>query len=353
VVSDFMALFAAGSLAGWPLFRLGKNIYKRGRLPDMKPLRVAACASVIGAAVLFFFLVPLPVSRVRQQALVQVDPATSHKVYVTVPGILEELNVHEGERVRKHQVLAIFNSRDVEAQYLEAHAQYKIRVDQLLAIAPQRKGLTDKQELDRLAQTEATLKGDRDRYLAELEQLEKMRTALVLRAPMEGIVMNSPKVYEIGKLWDKSAETPFCTVGDPTNLEMVMPVTPPDYALLDYDTRALAPYHKELNVTIRVQGRDSKTWKGKLDPLPESDAREVPPQLTSKLGGPLAVKPPSKAGQYIPQAQVYLVHVHIVNPDGAIEPGSLGQVKVHCRWRSVAWWCYRKVADTFDIQLAL
>jgi putative peptide zinc metalloprotease protein len=352
VVSDFMAIFAAGSLAGWPLFRLGKNIYKRGRLPDMKPLRVAVSASVVGAVLLFFLLVPLPVSRVRQQALIQIDPLSSHKVYVTVPGTLDELRVHEGQHVRKGQVLAVLSSRDIEAQLLEAQTQAQIRKDQVEGAIPvQLRNVQDRAEKDRVASELTKLKGEKDMYEDQVKVLQRMKDALTLVAPMDGIVMNSPHVNEIGKLWDKSVETPFCSIGDPTNLEAIMPVTPADYSLLRWDSRALEQYGKELDVTIRVQGRDSMTWKGHLDPLPEQEAREVPPQLTSKLGGPLAVKPPSKAGQFVPQGQVYLVHVHFVNPDTAIEPGSLGQVKVHCRWRSGAWWCYRTVMGMFDIPL--
>ena len=62
VVSEMLAWGAAGSLIGWPLFRLGKNLHKRGRLPDMKPLRVTISSGVVAVVFLFLFLVPLPVS---------------------------------------------------------------------------------------------------------------------------------------------------------------------------------------------------------------------------------------------------------------------------------------------------
>ena len=40
-----LALAALGSMIGWPLFRLIKNIKKRGRLPDMKSVRVTITAT--------------------------------------------------------------------------------------------------------------------------------------------------------------------------------------------------------------------------------------------------------------------------------------------------------------------
>ncbi len=97
VISQMLALGAAGSMAGWPLYRLGKNIYQRGRLPDMKKWRVLASAAVLTAAVLFACLVPLPVSRIRVPAMVQADPSATGKVYVRHDGILTNLNVRPGQ----------------------------------------------------------------------------------------------------------------------------------------------------------------------------------------------------------------------------------------------------------------
>ncbi len=38
---------AIASMIGWPLYRLGKNIYRRGRLPDMKRWRVLITSAVV------------------------------------------------------------------------------------------------------------------------------------------------------------------------------------------------------------------------------------------------------------------------------------------------------------------
>jgi putative peptide zinc metalloprotease protein len=353
VVSDFMAMFAAGSMAGWPLYRLGKNLHKRGRLPDMKPLRVAVSASVVGAAVLFFFLVPLPVSRVRQLALVQLEPDVNHKVFLAVPGILEEIKVTDGQHVSKGQVLATFSSRDLDAELLEAETQYQVRRSQLDALMVQLRntqGLTDS-DRSRLLVQRASLEGERDAYGAKLLELKKMRDALTLRAPTDGIVMSCPRQDEIGKRWEKDQEKPFCTIGDPSELQALMPVVPSDMALLSEDQRAMRKHGKDLDVTIRVQGRDRHTWAGRLEPLPEEAAKEVPVQLTSKAGGPLAEKPGQRPGIHVPQGQVYLVRVQFVHPDSAIYPGTLAQVKVHCRWRTAAWWVWRTISSTFDVRL--
>ena len=66
VVSKMLALASLGSMIGWPLWRLGKNLHRRGRLPDMKTGRAVVSGLVVAAVVVAFFTVPLPVSRVRQ-----------------------------------------------------------------------------------------------------------------------------------------------------------------------------------------------------------------------------------------------------------------------------------------------
>jgi putative peptide zinc metalloprotease protein len=355
--SHLMAVFAAGSMAGWPLYRLGKNLHKRGRLPDMKPLRVAVSASVVGAAVLFFFLVPLPLSRVRQIALVQLEPDVNHKVFLPVPGILEEVKVTDGERVHKGDELARFSSRDLDKELLEAETQYQLRIEQLRALMVE---LRDPRvfggaELNQRLIQKATMEGERDYFGAKLVELRKMKDTLILRAPTDGIVMSCPRPDEVGRRWEPDQERAFCTVGDPSQLQALVPVTPSDMALLTEDQRALQEHGTELGVTIRVQGRDAHTWAGRLEPLPEEAAKEVPLQLTSKAGGPLAEKPGQRNQQRpdmrVPQGQVYLVRVQFVNPDSAIYPGTLAQVKVHCQWRTAAWWVWRSINDLFHVRL--
>src|SRR5262249_37508670 len=106
IISNLLAVAAAGSMFGWPLWRLGKGIHKRGRLPDMKPMRAGISVAVVATLVLGFFLVPLPVSRVRQTGLIQVQPQALAPVHVMVPGVLETIHVREGQYVKKGALLA-------------------------------------------------------------------------------------------------------------------------------------------------------------------------------------------------------------------------------------------------------
>jgi hypothetical protein len=66
----------------------------------------------------------------------------------------------------------------------------------------------------------------------------------------------------------------------------------------------------------------------------------------------LATKPGSKdPANPEPQSQVYLVEIDIEDTDHRLTPGLLPHVKIHCRWRSAAWWVWRKIHISFDIGL--
>src|SRR5439155_16596567 len=124
IVSNFLALAALGSMIGWPLWRLGKNIHKRGRLPDMKHARVVATASALAALVLAFFFLPLPVSRVRQTGLVQVQPDAIEVVPVAIlPATPDNVLVVEGQYVKKGAELATFSSVPLTKQEIALKAQ--------------------------------------------------------------------------------------------------------------------------------------------------------------------------------------------------------------------------------------
>jgi putative peptide zinc metalloprotease protein len=354
VISQVLAVAAAGSLFGWPLYNLGKSLYKRGRLPDMKRTKVTVSASIVGAVVLFFFFVPLPVSRVNPggfilptpNALVQVQPDSLSRVFLHVPYpcILEQMFVRDGEYVEKDQIMAIFSCLKLDTELVREEADYAIQVETLKQLDRQYSLTFDPKERKTIEKNVSEAVGERDKHYRNVEHLRNAKDYLVLKAPTAGVVMSPPKIDEIGKVWEEDKGKPFCQVGDPTKLRVLLPVEPAEYRLLDEDTQSLQARKGEqatLDVTIRVRGRDAHTWKGRMEPLPQSEARDIPLPLTNKAGGPIALKAEASAERPVPQSQQYLVSINIEDPDRAIMPGTLAQVKVHCRWRSCFWWTRR------------
>jgi putative peptide zinc metalloprotease protein len=154
----------------------------------------------------------------------------------------------------------------------------------------------------------------------------------------------------------------------------VVPLSPDDYDLVQADLERLWKRNQDLDVTIRVHGREGQTWQGRVSkPLPRQVAKTIPVALSNKGGGFLALKPASEARVEVwkqmqregggsaatnvtltglePQSQVYLVGIDFTTTDPAICPHTLGQVKIHCEYRTCAWWTWRTISATFDLGL--
>ena len=133
VVGRMLAFAALVSMLCWPVYRLCKNIYKRGRLPDMKRWRIVVTGLALTAVVLFLALVPLPLNKVRGKGLVEAQPDASVKVFIRYPGELAKLNVHTGQKVEQGEQLAVFRNIDLEQKLADAQTDEKSYGEQVFA----------------------------------------------------------------------------------------------------------------------------------------------------------------------------------------------------------------------------
>jgi putative peptide zinc metalloprotease protein len=353
VISQMIAAMSLVSMFIWPAYRMIKNVRQRGRLPDMKPKRVYATLTGVALLLVGVFTVPLPISRVLDTGLVAPDPDHAEPVGLVDSGVLVAVPAKEGHTVRRGEVLARFDGRELREQ-LAAVASKRGEAQETAAFlgrqldGERNLGSADREQIE-LQWKVAT--ADAERYREEAEMLgERLRVLETLTAPRAGVVMGLPKPSETGKLFDRNyvQNKPVCTVADPGKLIVKMPVSAVDYRLLKDDL----PAGGELPVSIYVNGRTDRLFRGAVRRLPESDARQVPFQLTQRGGGPLAVKQSGEGGQEVtPLAQTYLVEVEVLDPDATVIPGALVSTKIHCQWRSAAWWVGRKVSEALDIGL--
>jgi putative peptide zinc metalloprotease protein len=354
-LSKLLALAALGSMIGWPLYRMIKGYTQRGRLPDMKSNRVTITSVIVFLLILAFFLMPLPVSRVTDKGLIELQPDDAKKVFIPFSkgATLRRVAVEEGDHVEKGQLLAVFQSDELED--LKAKYRTEKEIQRNLALS-YRQAMTKARSADERNKLQQLIDEaiNKENAQARLEaQNQRDIEELNIKSPRAGIVMNVPKKEDIGKFWEDVQSRPVCTVGDLQKLRVLLPIAAYDYKLLTEDMATLGP-DAELDVTMRIAGSATHVYHGKVRRLPSADAKTVPVQLTFKGGGSLAAKPPgpgADANNPEPQSQVYMVEVEIDDPDAMLVPGSLPRVKVHCRWRSLAWYVWRKIHISFDLSL--
>ncbi len=195
-----LAVAAVASMLCWPIYRLGKNIYKRGRLPDMKRWRVVVTGLALTAVVLFLALVPLPLNKVRGKGLVEAQPDASVKVFIRYPGVLEKLNVHTGQKVEQGEELAVFRNIELEQKLAEAETDETAYARSVLVEEQTRETMPAGQARDDLTQQLAEDAGERDSAAATRKVLEKIRREeLVLLAPRSGVIGEAPTIDDVGK----------------------------------------------------------------------------------------------------------------------------------------------------------
>jgi len=355
VISKMLAMAALGSMIGWPLWRLGKNLHRRGRLPDMKSGRVAVSAIIVAVVVIAFFTVPLPVARITQTGLVQLQDEAEAAVMLRVDGRLEELKVKDGSYVNKGEELAVLSNRELEGEFDEIDTKVKILTKKLSGYQQQQ--ANDKGTKPQVTKDIADGVRDTQQELTKAQgQLEGLRTqiqSLRLVAPRDGWVINPPELADLGKFYDQASSGPFCLIGDPKLVRMAVPVKPSEYRRLKQDREDLLAKGQDLPVIIRIKGRGTQTWEGEWLPMPQSETTNIPYGLSDKGGGPISVKQPTaqEPNKREPKDQQYLIYLTIKDPDRAVCPGTLGTAKIECRWRSAAWWVWYKLNDTFDLGL--
>src|SRR5947209_9969563 len=238
-ISAGLAVAALGSMVGWPIYRLFKGLHKRGRLPDMKRKNVSISGFILAGVLAVFFLVPLPVSRVRQVGLVQIDPAAIQKVTLSEDAILTALHVDNGQFVKKGTLLAEFRSPKLETELAEYRGEYaasRAEMDALTSMLRETQSEDERRGLDdERGKAKTSMEKAKSEVTVREERLDLLQPRHGMRAPTDGVVLGVPRREEVGKEIQRDQPEPFCSIGDPSKLIVLVPVTPHEYQLLRND----------------------------------------------------------------------------------------------------------------------
>jgi putative peptide zinc metalloprotease protein len=330
------ALTALGVLAMLvlPVQRLLRAVQRQGGLPDMKPARVLLSAAGLVALVVVVWAVPFPRS-VQGMALVQVDPDELQRVVVPqAGGSLQIVPVRDGQRVKSGEVLAVLANPELEIKLRVNEADQALRHQQKSAYLAELTdiGHADAQTAAGLQQSEAGLQA----LLREHALLREQRDRLTLRAPCDGIVAGLPSAEAKGKWLEPGSE--LCHVANDAILRAALLIGPADHELVAQGSRAW----------LHVHGSGLHSTAGVVREIALVDARSIPPQLSSRVGGEVATQPDAASGTEKPYQPHYLVAIRLPRRDAATHPGAMGRARIEGAPQTLWWHFRRAMATTFN-----
>ena len=287
---------------------------------------------MLATVLLFVLLVPVPINRVRVVGVVMAQEGYIKPVPIVEAGRLEYLRVSDGQTVRKGDLLAELSNSELTLQMMASKVEAENAGKYVLSLERQLKQNPDESEKLTIKASIAEYKAKQVQALGKAGLLGDRSERLMIRASRDGVVSNCPKLEDVGKFFESDPKHPFCMITDPNKLRVCVPVVPSELHRLRENLQLSHSGEMPiLPVTLRVHGRDAHVWQGKVTQLPESEAATVPWALSNKAGGPVAVKAGGPPDHLVPTTQYYLVNVEIIDPDDAIAPGNMAQVKIICQ----------------------
>jgi putative peptide zinc metalloprotease protein len=318
----------------------------------VKKVRFFSTLAVLAAIVLAVLFVPLPY---HVYCPLELQPRDAATVYVTVPGLLEQVHVEPGTRVEEGQILAELSSAQVELGIVQSQGREKELNAELESLKKQRHDRETEMASRQIPSVLESL--DKEREILAERREEHGR--LTLAAPSSGIVLPPTLVPEppedtatlaswSGHPMDAknlgcqlTTGQLFCLIGDPAQLEARIII---DQADLDFIAAGQ-------RVEICLDAVPGRIIDAKIEVVSEGALRQAPQRLSNKAGGELpTVTDPS--GREVPMSPSYPALVPLPDdPEGVLSIGMRGRAKIHTASRTLGQRIWRYVTRTFNFTL--
>jgi putative peptide zinc metalloprotease protein len=253
----------------------------------------------VGLAVLF--LIPPVPTRVASDFVL--EPSRAEHVRTSVPGVVRQVLVKQGEWVNAGQPVAVLSNPEIEAQAGILRQQLAMASGSLRA-AQMRSGESGL----------GTAIGEKRRLEQESSVAQSQSESLVLRATVAGVVSTSSPAHKTGQFLEAGEE--FCEVVDRGSMKARILVR--DWELDDIHAGAAA--------SLKVTPYAFRTYSGTVSRILPAAAEDVPvghPERLLRLGQQLA--------NYVAVEMVF------PNPDGSLLEGMTGTAKIAGKSYPVAW----------------
>ncbi|MGB8867496.1 MAG: efflux RND transporter periplasmic adaptor subunit, partial [Candidatus Sulfotelmatobacter sp.] len=265
-------------------------LQRKKRFLAMEKRRRWSMIALTIAVGLFLVFCPLPM-RVSGDA--RVASARTAQVQPGVDGVVKNVYIREGERVRQGAVLAELEDWNYRADLAAAEAKYSEAMETMNRA---------------LAQNDGTLAGTErvkvDYFRAELARGRERLDRTTIRAPFDGVVSTPQVQNSVGR------------------------------RLMHGDTFAEIIETSDVTVDVAVPEDESTLLRSGE---PASIKLESFPLLTFR-GDVTVISPESQVES---DRRTFIARVNVSNPDGAIRPGMQGQGKVFVGWHPAGYVLFR------------
>lgn len=260
--------------------------------------------SVAAAVLLFLAICPFPL-RVMGNAIV--EPGLRLQVGPQVAGVLENIYVHEGDRVRAGQVLAKLEDWNYRDALSADQAKYEIALAEMNRALAASDGGT------------AGVQREQAQYWAsEVDRAKTRLQATYLRAPIDGWVA-TPHVEDF-KGRELSPGDKFVEIVDNSRATVDVAISEEEFGLL----------RSGLHGSVKLDSFPLQTYTGSL--------------------GTLSPKAETQGDD-----QVFFARLAVANPKGLLRAGMQGRAKIFVGWYPVGYvwfrqpgvWAYRELWSWF------
>jgi putative peptide zinc metalloprotease protein len=263
--------------------------------------------------------------------------AKPEEIYAEVEGRLVELNVRDGDWVKKDTVLAKLSNPEKQIKLIQHQHDYDVSYHNFLWY-----NRAQREDRARAKQNQEFAEKQEPLIRKTVEQIGK----LTLVAGRDGQVVGVPHRETIGQFLKpgKPANTErssqatrpfFCEIGDPHHLEAHLILDQADVNLISPESRAW----------LKVYGKAETTYQSAVLVIAQRSREEVPTELSNMAGGEVASKPDPKTGSAKPLEAVYEVIIPVDNPNLELQPGLRGYAKIEggTFWyqKTMGWWLLR------------
>jgi RND family efflux transporter MFP subunit len=279
-------------------------LQKKRKFMALEKRRRWAIVAGVALGLIFLAAFPLPL---RVDGTAVVAPSRSALVQPAIAGVIQQVNVREGQAVKRGMVLGTLADWQYRAELSAAQAKYETAVSQMdRALAANDGGEAG---IDR---------AQADYWASEVSRAKDRLEQTVVRSPIDGVVATPHIEDGVGRSLHPGDT--FAEVVDTSRASI-------DVAIDQYDVALLKPGQE---ASVKLEGYPARTFRGTVD--------IVSPR--SQLEG---------------EQRIFYARVSLPNPEGLIRAGMQGQSKISTGWnpagrvmfRHVGIWLWGKLWSWF------